>query len=180
MKVRQIPSPPFESLTRAVAYLLGGIFLCTAGVTGELALAAYIIGGIFIGFAFFLVIVSLLNRFVARADSIHTYLFFALFVATVGRLLVVAISSGKILYIVLSVAFIVLLTLALIFEIRRVWYNLRKRFNGRIATIQLLRSASVTLSLLALIMVISRADFIGDPILHLALSLVCLSISTLL
>lgn len=178
--MRPVRSQPFDNLTRAVAYLLGGIFLCIAGVTGGLALAAYIIGGIFIGFAFFLVIVSLINRFIVWADSIHIYLFFALFVVTVGRLLVLAISSGKILYIVLAAVFIFLLTLALIFEIRRVWNNLRTRFNGRIATIRILRSASVALSLLALIMVITGADFIGDPILFLALSLVFLSTSSLL
>jgi hypothetical protein len=176
----QIRNQPYELLTRAAAYLLGGIFLCTAGVTAELALAAYIIGGAFIGFAFFLLIVSIVNRFITQADLIHGWLFFALFVTTLGRLIIIALGSHIPIYIVLAVIFIVILIVALIFEIRRVWYNVRARRNGRTATIQLLRSVSITFSLLALIMVIFQADFIGDPLLYLALGIVFLSISSLL
>jgi hypothetical protein len=103
----------FNTLSLAIAYLLGGIFLCIADGTGVLALLAHIIGGIFIGFAFFLVIISLLNRFIAWANLIHMYLFFALFVATLGRLMIVAVGSGKPLYIVLVAVFSLLLVLAL-------------------------------------------------------------------
>jgi hypothetical protein len=178
--MRTIRGQQFELLTRALAYLLGGVFLCTAVATGVCTLIAHIFGVIFVFFAFFLVIVSILDRFIAWANSIHTYLFLALFVTTVGRLMIIAIGSGNPLYIALAIVFSLLLVVALVFEIVRQWTNLRTRFDCRIATAIILRSISIVLSLWALFIVICGVNIIGGPIFYLALGLVCLSISSLL
>lgn len=177
---------PFFILSQAIAYLLGGMFLCTtsatADMTGTATLIARAFGGLFIAFAFFLVIASFFNRLVAWATRVNMWLFLGLFFVTMTRLIKTALDTTefRLLYILLAIVFLFLILGALLFQVLRLGTNLGTQLGSRVAAARMLRMMSVTLSLFALAMMITQIDLIGGPILYLTLGLVCLSVASLL
>ena len=182
MQTNQNGGHPFLILSQAIAYLLGGIFLCTATVAGVPSLVAQIFGGIFIVFAFLLVVASFSSKLIAWTTKINLWLFLALFFVSMASLIKIALelTECRISYIVLAVVFLLLVLAALLFQLFRMGTNLRIQLGTMGAAARMLRGLCVALSLFALAMVIMQVDSIGGPILYLALGLVCLSIASLL
>lgn len=178
MQTNQSRLQPFDTLFRAMAYLLGGIFLYTAKVTGTPVLGAQVLGVIFIVFAFFLVIASFFNRFRAWSRTVNSYLFLGLFIATVARVIIAGVESPKLLYVVF--AFLVLTLGVSLFHSFRSTRELASNLGNRGAAIRMLRIASFMFGLFAFIMVIMQQNLYGGPVLYLALSVIFLNISLLL
>lgn len=178
MQTNQNRPQPFDTLLRAIAYLLGGIFLYTAKVTGTPVLGAQVFGAVFIAFSFFLVITSFFNKLRAWARTVDLYLFFGLFIATVARLIIAGVESLELLYVV--VAFLVLTLGTLLFYVFRSTRELASNLGNRGAAIRTLRVLSLIFAFFAFFMVIMQQNLYGGPTLYLALSVVFLSISLLL
>lgn len=106
METNQSRPQPFDTLLKATAYLLGGIFLYTAKVTGTTALVAQVFGVVFVAFAFFLVIAPFFDRLGDWAHRANLWLLLGLFSATLARVVIAGVESPKFLYVV--VAFLVL------------------------------------------------------------------------
>ena len=173
---------PFDILSQAIAYLLGGIFLYTADLTGTPALTTHILGGIFMAFAFFLGIASFFNGLkglIAWVRSIDMALFLGLFLATLVRLIITAAKGPEeLLWVV--IAFLFLTLGAFLFHIFRLTINVAAKLGNRVAAAKILKVLSFLLSFFALLIVIMPSNIYGGPIFYLALSVVCLSISLLL
>ena len=170
---------PFDVVSRAIAYLLGGIFIYGANATGPTAWVGHIFGVVFICFAFFVLISSFFNRLGAWTDAIHGWFMGALFIGTVARLIVTAVGSKSVVQIVLAFAFLLLVTGVLFFQSLRHWAGFARTFGNRVALTRILRALSVVFGLFALAMVTEKVDALGGPVLYLALGLVCLGIASL-
>lgn len=107
-----------ELLSQAVAYLLGGIFLCTL-VPSVLVLTVF--GWVFVAFAFFLLIASCVDRLTAWANRVHMWLYGSLFAVGVASVIIAAVGTLESLYIVLACVFLLCLIGALLFLIIR-WF----------------------------------------------------------
>lgn len=182
MQTNQNVPRPFYTLSQAIAYLLGGIFLLhnsSIYLAGRPALIGQIFGGIFIGFAFFLAISSIFDKLVALADRINRGLFLALFIVVMGSLYVTVVKAteNRTFSVVLALAFSVIVLASLLFRTRA---SLRTELGPRVVSAGLLRVISVVLSLFALAIVIGQVNIMGGPILHLAIGLVCLSVASIL
>ena len=185
MQTNQNVPRPFSILSQAIAYLLGGMFLFNTSsiyLAGRPALIGQIFGGIFMGVAFFLVISSFFDNLVALANRINRWLFLALFIVAMASLFTMAVKSTEYLtfYIVLAVAFALIVIAAMLFQLRRTGTSLITELGARVVSARLLRVLSVVLSLFALAMVIAQVNIIGGPILYLAIGLVCLGVASLL
>ena len=104
----------FNTLFQAIAYLLAGIFLFTAS---PVVCTLQIFGVIFMVFAFFLVVASCVDRLTAWANRVHMGLFGGLFAASAARLIITAVGTRELLYIVLTLVFLLSIVGALLFQI---------------------------------------------------------------
>lgn len=171
---------PFDVVSRAIAYLLGGIFIYGANATGPMAWVGHIFGVVFICFAFFVLISSFFNRLGAWAETVHSWFTGGLFIGTVARLIITAVGAKSAVQIVLAFVFLLLVIGVLFFQSFRHWAGLRRTFGNRVASARMLRGLSVAFGLFALAMVTEKVDALGGPVLYLALGLVCLGIASLL
>lgn len=178
MQTNESRPQPFDTLLKAIAYLMGGIFLYTAKVTGTPVLGAQVLGVIFIVFAFFLVIASFFNRFRASSRRVDSYLLLGLFSATVARVIIAGVESRELFYVVF--AFLVLMLGVFLFHIFRSTRELASNVGNRCAAIRTLRILSLILALFGFMMVIMQQNLYGGPVLYLALALILLNISLLL
>jgi hypothetical protein len=106
----------FDILFRALAYILGGMFLVvTSSTLGQ------VIGWIFIGFAFLLVVMASMDtrRFSSLVNLGNNLFGVGLFVATVTRVLFTTIQTHETSYLVLAIVFGVLIIFALSCQIYR-------------------------------------------------------------
>jgi len=186
MQTNQNVPRPFYTLSQAIAYLLGGIFLFNnssiylAGTPG--ALIGRIFGGIFMGFAFFLAISSFFDNLVAWANRINRWLFLALFIVAMASLYITVVKSTEnlTLSVVLALAFSVIVLAAMLFRTGESLRTELGTLGPRVVLARSLRVISVVLSMFAFAMVIGQVNIMGGPILHLAISLVCLSVASVL
>ena len=186
MQTNQNVPSPFYTLSQAIAYLLGGIFLFNnssiylTGTPG--ALIGRIFGGIFMGFAFFLAISSFVDKLVTCANRINKWLFLALFIVAMGSLYVTVVKATEnlTLSVVLALAFSVIVVAAMLFRRGESLRTELELLGPRVVLARSLRVISFVLSVFALAMVIMQVNIMGGPILHLAISLVCLSAASLL
>lgn len=178
MQTNQSRPQPFGTLLQAMAYLLGGIFLYTAKVTGTPVLGAQVLGVIFIVCAFFFIIASLFHRLRALSHKVDSYLLLGLFTATVARVAIVGVESRELLYVVS--AFLVLMLGVSLFHIFRSTRELASKLGNRGVAIRTLRVLSFIFGLFGFVMVIMQQNLYGGPVLYLALAVILLNISLLL
>jgi len=110
--MQQSTNRVFDILFRALAYMLGGMFLVvTSGLIGQ------VVGGIFIAFAFLLVVVASVGTMPAWIGQVHQRFFSSgLLVATEARVIITAAQTGKTSYLVVAIVFGVLIIAALLFQ----------------------------------------------------------------
>jgi hypothetical protein len=186
MQTNQNVPRPFYTLSQAIAYLLGGIFLFNnssiylAGTPG--ALIGQIFGGLFMGFAFFLAISSFIDKLVEWANRINKCLFLALFFTAMASLYVTVAKATEnlTLSVVLALAFSVVVIVAMLFRTREGLRTELRKLGPRVVLTRSLGVISFVLGVFALAMVIMQVNIMGGPILHLAISLVCLGAAFLL
>jgi hypothetical protein len=186
MQTNQNVPRPFYTLSQAIAYLLGGIFLFNnsriylAGTPG--ALIGQIFGGIFMGFAFFLAISSFRDNLVGWANRINRWLFLALFVVAMASLYVTVVKSTEnlTLSVVSALVFSAIVIAAMLFRTGESLRTELGTLGPMVVLVRSLRVISFVLSVFALAMVLMQVNIMGGPILHLAISLVCLSAASLL
>jgi hypothetical protein len=178
MQTNQSRPQPFDTLLKAIAYLLGGIFLYTTKITGTPVLGARVVGVIFIVFAFFLVIASLFNRFKDLSHKVDLYLLLGLFGTTLARVAIAGVESRELLYVI--IAFLVFILVVLLLYAFRSTRELASNLGKRDAAIRTLRILSLISSVFGFMMVIMQQNLYGGPVLYLALAVIFLNISLLL
>ncbi len=110
-------------LFEAMAYALGGMF-CHTVATG---LTLHIIGWAFIAFAVLLIAGSVFNRLIPWGDRINALLSFPLFIVTAAEFIIESVKPQKDIYIILAFIFLLLLILAMFFDIWRVFRRPKHR-----------------------------------------------------
>lgn len=172
---------PFNELSRAIAYLLGGMFLVatTSGLPEMVILLGRVFGIIFIGSAFFMAVSSVVgttHAMVRWANSVNKWLFLALFIASLGNLIAAVVSpEQRGIYIVLAAAFFSIIVVALLLELRRTAAKLKRTLGSRLASVRLFSRLALVLGLFALATIIADVSIMGGPLLHLTIALCCLS-----
>ncbi len=175
---------PFTELSRAVAYLLGGMLLVTttSGLDGMVRLIGQVFGVIFIGSAFFMAIASLFATapaVVRWANKINQWLFLALFFTALASLILTAVESPahRGIYVALAATFFLIILAVLLRRLHTTAVELRSTVGPRLTSIRLLALLAVVLSLFALAMVIAHVSIMGGPLLHVTIAVCCLSIA---
>jgi hypothetical protein len=171
---------PFDTLSLAAAYLLGGLFLYGVDVpVGDKELSIMkLLGIIFIALAFSLAIFSLFKRTASWVQSIDKTLFLALFSVTLSRVAVAAAKNSSTVWI--GIAFLFLVFIVFLIHIYLETKNQVDKKGGRVVAVKVLSYLSFVIAVFALIQLFLSNEFYGGPILHLALSIVLLSASIIL
>jgi len=102
-------------LIEAIAYALAGLFLLT--ITPNLLINLF--GWVFVAFAAFLIVRSLLNKPNLWGDRIDIALAFPLFTVTAADFIIKSVESQQNLYIIFAFVFLLLLLLAIMLQIWR-------------------------------------------------------------
>jgi len=100
-------------LYEAMAFSLGGIFLLTLNAN----LTLHVFGWIFIAFALLLIVESFINKISLLHNRIQTLLVYPLFIVTIADFITKAIDSHQSVYIVLTVIFLLILLVAILYQI---------------------------------------------------------------
>ena len=171
---------PFSVLSQALAYLIGGTFLFAAEINGAAIFAAQIMGLVFIATGFFLGIASFINPLLKFANRIDGMLFMGLFITSIGSLIVTIVTGEYKWFIFIIGAFLLLVLVSFLFHIIKNTQVAVSRLRSRRAAINILRVISFVLGVFALCLVIFSVNDMGNPVLYLSFSIVCLSASAVL
>lgn len=184
METTQGDGRPFTELSRAVAYLLGGMLLVTttSGLDGMVRLMGQLFGVIFIVSAFFMAISSLFatsHAVVRWANKINQWLFLALFFTALANLILTAVESPahRGIYVALAATFFLIILAVLLRRVHTTGVELRSTVGPKLASIRLLTLLAVVLSLFAFAMVIAHVSIMGGPLLYVTIALSCLSVA---
>ncbi len=189
MEENQNNATVFSRLSQAMAYLTGGIFLWvySSSVSEEGILIGKIFGAVFILLAFLLLISSILGQFrcLARlkswANGLDKIFLFTLFIVALASLIIGVLEAEELrtLWIVIAVVFVLLILASLFIYVIMVGRDLRNQLGTRRSSARMLIILAFVLSTFALANIILKADFLGGPLILLAISVVCLSIASI-
>jgi len=119
-----------DAYSRALAYLLGGVFILSLA---NATLFDNVLGWLFGSFSLLLIIIAITKWNLGKkyTDKIHSYLAVSLFLVSILRLDMLVISTHKIEFIILGIIFPLLVIFGWGYDMKQKWSQIKSRISSK-------------------------------------------------